>query len=76
MKNQIFALNLSRIQATAIPIRVSKGLGSSRHFPSFKKLLPGTLAPPKHHIQQPKMKDSKGKRRGKEEERKRRKKSN
>ena len=53
MKNQIFALYLSRIQATANSAHVGKGLRRSRHFPSFKKLLPGTPRPPNQYIQQP-----------------------
>ena len=53
MKTQIFALDLSRNQTTAIPARVGKGLGSSRHFSSFSNQLPGTLALSKPKIQQP-----------------------
>ena len=53
MKTQIFALDLSRNQATANPAHVGKGLRRSRHFPSFKKLLPGTPRPPNQYIQQP-----------------------
>ena len=76
LKNQIFALDLSRNQATAIPARVGKGLGSSRHFSSFNNCLSGTLRAPNQYIQQPEDEEQQGKEKRKERRKETQKKSN